>query len=86
MSCDRDPGSQLPGEQTLPFLLAARAQGELAHGSVKGRAFFAEGLCSSYEAFHHTRENRGGARDLDDDGVEGAGREPQVARDQSLWL
>ena len=67
-------GLSIAGEQTLPFLLAARAQGELAHGSVKGRAFFAEGLCSSYEAFHHTRENRWGARDLDDDGVEGAER------------
>jgi hypothetical protein len=60
----------ISGEGALPFLLAARAQGELAHGSAKGRAFFAEGLCSSYEAFHHTRDNRGDARDVDDEGVE----------------
>ena len=32
------------------------------------RAFFAEGLASSYEAFHHTREERGAARDMADDG------------------
>ena len=77
-------GLPIGGEETLPFLLAARAQGELAHGSVKGRAFFAEGLCSSYEAFHHTRENRGDARDIDDDGIERAGHAPRAARDQSL--
>lgn len=63
-------GLPIMGEDALPFLLAARAQGELAQGSAKGRAFFAEGLCSSYEAFHHTRENRGDARDVDDEGVE----------------
>lgn len=62
-------GLAIAGEGALPFLLAARAQGELAQGSAKGRAFFAEGLCSSYESFHHTRENRGDARDLDDEGM-----------------
>ena len=51
----------------LPFLLTARAQGELAQTS-GARAFFAEGLSSSYEAFHHTRTARGKARDMDDDG------------------
>jgi superfamily II DNA or RNA helicase len=65
-------GLPISGEGALPFLLAARAQGELAQGSAKGRAFFAEGLCSSYEAFHHTRDNRGDARDVDDDGAERA--------------
>jgi hypothetical protein len=55
----------------LPFLLAARAQGELASSASRGRAWFAEGLCSSYEAFHHTKELRGAdARDLDDEGEE----------------
>jgi hypothetical protein len=47
-------------------LLSARAQGELAAGG-RARAFFAEGLCSSYEAFHHTREARNAARDVEDD-------------------
>src|SRR5439155_11208394 len=28
-----------------------------------------EGLSSSYEAFHHTRDARGQARDMDDDGL-----------------
>jgi hypothetical protein len=59
-------GLPITGEAVLPFLLAARAQGQLSQGSSKGRAFFAEGLCSSYEAFHHTRENRGDVRDVDD--------------------
>lgn len=54
-------------EAALPFLLTARAQGELAQTS-GARAFFAEGLSSSYEAFHHTRTARGNARDMDDDG------------------
>ena len=77
-------GLTLAGEGALPFLLAARAQGELAQGSAKGRAFFVEGLCSSYEAFHHTRENRGDARDVDDAGAErpdesaGSGRGPAL--------
>lgn len=87
---NEDNGEQLPltavaglplaGGVTLPFLLAARAQGELAHGSAKGRAFFAEGLCSSYEAFHHTRESRGDSRDVDDYGVE---REVTLAKTEA---
>lgn len=67
---DHVAGLPIAGDAALPFLLAARAQGELAWGSSKGRAFFAEGLCSSYEAFHHTREGRGDTRDVGDDGVE----------------
>jgi superfamily II DNA or RNA helicase len=60
-------GLPLAGDAALPFLLAARAQGELAVAGGRARAFFAEGLCSSYEAFHHTRQARGGARDSEDD-------------------
>lgn len=52
-------GLDLGEEDPLPFLLAARAQGELAGSPGRGRVFFAEGLASSYEAFHHTREERG---------------------------
>jgi len=63
------PGIPLEGDAALPFLLAARAQGELAGGSKRARAYFAEGLCSSYEAFHHTREERADVRDVDDDGI-----------------
>jgi len=52
-------GLDLGAEDPLPFLLAARAQGELAASPGRGRAFFAEGLASSYEAFHHTRDKHG---------------------------
>jgi superfamily II DNA or RNA helicase len=52
-------GLDLGAEDPLPFLLAVRAQGELAGSPGCGRAYFAEGLASSYEAFRHTRDNRG---------------------------
>lgn len=70
----RSVGLSIVGNAALPFLLAARAQGELAYGSNKGRAFFAEGLCSSYEAFHHTRETRGDPRDVTDEVAESTQR------------
>lgn len=56
-------GLTIDGAAALPFLLAARAQAELAMASTRARAFFAEGLSSSYEAFHHTRESRVDVRD-----------------------
>ncbi|REJ95224.1 MAG: hypothetical protein DWQ34_06765 [Planctomycetota bacterium] len=61
-------GLPVTTDAALPFLLTARAQGELAEVS-GARAFFAEGLASSYEAFHHTRTARGEARDMNDDGT-----------------
>jgi len=64
----REVGLPIADDALLPFLLSARAQGELASRS-GARAFFAEGLSSSYEAFHHTRDVRGNARDMDDDGM-----------------
>lgn len=64
-------GIPLGSEEAAPFFVAARAQGELARATGAGqRAFFAEGLCSSYEAFHHTREQRGDVREIDDNGIE----------------
>jgi hypothetical protein len=45
-------GLDIEGEPLVPFLLAARATA----CSAQGRALFAEGLASSYEAFLHTRE------------------------------
>lgn len=63
-------GLPIAADAALPFLLAARAQGELAAGSTRARAYFAEGLCSSYEAFHHTRDGRGDVRDVNDEGAE----------------
>ncbi|MFM7163656.1 MAG: helicase-related protein [Planctomycetaceae bacterium] len=64
----KDAGLPISNDAVLPFLLTARAQGELASHS-GARAFFAEGLSSSYEAFHHTRDARGKARDIGDDGL-----------------
>lgn len=62
-----DQGLSVDDAAALPFLLTARAQGELAQTS-GARAFFAEGLSSSYEAFHDTRKERGKARDMTDEG------------------
>lgn len=61
----------------LPFLITARAQGQLAQ-SAGTRAFFAEGLVSSYEAFHHTREGRDKTKDFEDGLV--------VHAEEALWL
>jgi hypothetical protein len=63
-------GIPLTATEAAPFFIAARAQGELAKNTGSGRrAFFAEGLCSSFEAFHHTREERRDVREMNDEGV-----------------
>jgi len=58
-----DGGLDIGADVLLPFLLAGRAQGILA-ASTKGRALFAEGLASSFEAY---RETRTGVAAVDDD-------------------
>jgi len=63
----------------LPFLITARAQGQLAQCDGT-RAFFAEGLASSYEAFHHTRDDRDRAKDFDD------GLNADAAKDISMMV
>jgi superfamily II DNA or RNA helicase len=70
LSAGEDPGSDaraiglgLSSAAALPFLLAARAQTELAMFSGRARAYFAEGLSSSYEAFHHTRDEKADVRE-----------------------
>jgi hypothetical protein len=75
-------GLPLTPEVALPFLLAARAQGEMAAISHK-QAFFAQGLASSYEAFHHTRQpgSKEPVRDSEDAGV-GVG--PAEGSDEGL--
>lgn len=60
-------GIDLRGDAMLPFLLSIRAQAELARTRDSGRAYFAEGLASSYEAFHHTRTKGAAAYDQDSD-------------------
>ena len=47
-------GLEITPETLLPFLLAGRAQGLVAASS-KGRALFADGLASSFEAYLETR-------------------------------
>jgi ERCC4-related helicase len=58
-------GIDVQGRAMLPFLLSVRAQSELARCSDRLRAYFAEGLASSYEAFHHTRQD-GDASEIED--------------------
>ena len=53
-----DGGLPVEGAALLPFLLAARAQAVIIRdGEKAGRATFAEGLASSYEAFLYTRND-----------------------------
>jgi hypothetical protein len=55
-------GLEITPSVLLPFLLAGRAQSLLA--KARGRALFAEGLASSFEAYLETRAGRS---DLDED-------------------
>ena len=56
-------GLEIPSSVVLPFLLAGRAQALLA-SETRGRALFAEGLASSFEAYLETRS---GHFDQDED-------------------
>ncbi len=75
-------GLSLTGDDLLPFLLGIRAQAEIARCAGSTRAYFAEGLASSYEAFHHTRRQPGHAYDGDEDD---AGPEEQVSEMVEHW-
>jgi len=68
-------GLPIAGGSALPFLLAARAQTELATSTGSARAYFAEGLSSSYEAFHHTRSERADVSERDENPSAAAGVE-----------
>ncbi len=58
---DGTDGLEVPSEQMLPFFLAARS-------AVKpGKDLLGEALCSSYEAFRNTREQRASTREEHDD-------------------
>ena len=65
-------GLEITTSVLLPFLLAGRAQSLLALG--KGRALFAEGLASSFEAYLETRS--AGRKALDEDADEADGVAP----------
>ena len=54
-------GLEVPPAQLLPFFLAARS------AVWPGRDLLGDALCSSYEAFRFTRENRAAERDEEDD-------------------
>ncbi|MCH7727796.1 MAG: DEAD/DEAH box helicase [Planctomycetes bacterium] len=57
-----DGGIDIPGEQLLPFFLAARS------ATHPGKDLLGEALCSSYEAFRQTRrDNAAGKDDVADD-------------------
>ena len=58
-----DPGEglEVPPTQLLPFFLAARS------AVSPGKDLLGDALCSSYEAFRYTRENRAAERDEGDD-------------------
>jgi len=76
-------GIEVAGAAVLPFLLAARAQGLVAAkrdlNSAVTRAFFAEGLSSSFEAYRETREGRGDFLDEDATGSESVLRPAEPA-------
>ncbi|MCA6098166.1 DEAD/DEAH box helicase [Bradyrhizobium australafricanum] len=56
LSADGSGGLPVGDDALLPFLLAARAQAVVVREGMRaGRATFAEGLASSYEAFLETR-------------------------------
>ena len=56
LSANGDGGLPVADDALLPFLLAARAQAVVVReGEEAGRATFADGLASSYEAFLETR-------------------------------
>lgn len=54
-------GLEVPPTQLLPFFLAARS------AVWPGKDLLGDALCSSYEAFRFTRENRDAERDEEDD-------------------
>jgi len=94
---DADDEATLEGlgirdQSVLPFLLAARSQSILMRMStreaerVAGRATFAEGLASSYEAFLETRRSTtvDDGELVDEDTTDGAGVELSLGRDRAL--
>lgn len=58
---DTEGGLSVLPEQLLPFFLAARSAVN------PGQDLLGEALCSSYEAFRHTRQNRSVEKDAEDE-------------------
>jgi hypothetical protein len=78
-------GLEVGGPAVLPFLLAARVQALVARdasgGDVRSRAYFAEGLASSFEAYRDTRSRQAAAGSLDGDG----GAEDASVSAEAAW-
>lgn len=77
LGANGDGGLPVADDALLPFLLAARAQAVVINdGEKAGRATFAEGLASSYEAFLDTRNDS----EVDEEATIGAVRSERVNR------
>jgi hypothetical protein len=78
-------GLEVSGPAVLPFLLAARVQALVAadtgSGSVAARAYFAEGLASSFEAYRDTRKRQQVRESIDDVETE----EPRELPAEASW-
>lgn len=64
-----EKGLEVAGPAVLPFLLAARVQALVAsegHDGSGARAYFAEGLASSFEAYRDTRKRQQIRESIDD--------------------
>ncbi|HVC12263.1 MAG TPA: helicase-related protein [Burkholderiales bacterium] len=70
-------GLEITPQTLLPFLLAGRAQALLA-ASNKGRALFADGLASSFEAYLETRSGQLTVDEDADAGAAEAGQAPEL--------
>lgn len=73
----RSGGLEVPPTQLLPFFLAARS------AVSPGKDLLGEALCSSYEAFRFTRDNRATERDEEDD--EPVPADPPVDLTHAAW-
>ncbi len=67
-------GLEIDGDVLLPFLLAGRAQALLA-ATMRGRALFAEGLASSFEAYFETRSSPAAVDECEEMPPDAAGEE-----------
>ncbi len=77
LSADGGGGLPVGDDALLPFLLAARAQAMVVReGEKGGRATFAEGLASSYEAFLETRNRT----EIDEEEIKRAEPDERVNR------
>jgi hypothetical protein len=81
-------GLEVSGPAVLPFLLAARVQALVAddssHAGIRSRAYFAEGLASSFEAYLDTRRRQ--STQALDGGEEAVGEDVLLSRETAWYL